>query len=76
MTFGENLFRAFQGELGWIFFIVMICLLILFASKKEWTRAFGCLAACIILSVVIFDPEKIKDLGIKIWEIAFQGKSK
>lgn len=71
MSFGQNLYNAFAGELGWIFFIIMIILTIVFSAKKEWTRAIGFLAGCLILSVVIFAPEKVKELGIKLWEIAF-----
>lgn len=71
MTPGKNLFEAFSGELGFLFFLVVIVVLIILAAKKEWTKAIGFLVGAMILSVVIFTPEKLKDLGLKLWTIVF-----
>ncbi|EJW14348.1 hypothetical protein M5X00_24275 [Paenibacillus alvei] len=69
----KNFYDLAATELGWGFYLVMIAVTIVFAVKKEWTRALSFLVGCLVLSVVVFTPEKWKELGIKLWGVLFPG---
>ncbi|OWA33038.1 hypothetical protein CDO73_26185 [Saccharibacillus sp. O23] len=71
MNFGEKIQESFSTQVGALFLVIIGAMAIYFLVKREFSRFVGFAVFALFVSVFVFVPDKIKDLGTKLWETIF-----
>ncbi|MFS0728377.1 hypothetical protein [Paenibacillus sp. 1P07SE] len=71
MNFGENLQNELSTQVGALFLLIIAALAIYFLAKREFSRFIGFFVFALFVSVFVFFPENIKDLGETLWSAIF-----
>ncbi|MBM7554573.1 hypothetical protein [Thalassobacillus pellis] len=73
MNFGDNLEGWLTAQLGSVLSVIIILVSIYFLTLRQFSRLIGFLIFAMIVSVVILQPEKLKNLGVDLWGKIFGG---
>ncbi|MEK5645950.1 hypothetical protein BK138_34465 [Paenibacillus rhizosphaerae] len=71
MNFGENLQSELSTQLGALFLLIIGVLAVFFLIKREFSKFIGFFVFALVVSVFVFVPDKIKDLGTAFWDKIF-----
>lgn len=72
MNFGTNLQNELSTQIGALFLLCIGGLAVYFLVKREFSRFIGFFVFALIVSVFVFAPDKIKDLGTSFWDAIFK----
>ncbi|MBB2483482.1 hypothetical protein H5P36_25410 [Bacillus sp. APMAM] len=73
MNFGENIQEWFSTQIGALFLVIIGAVAIYFLVRREFSKFVGFGVFALIVSVFVFTPDVIKDLGSKMWSTVFGG---
>lgn len=73
MNFGENIQEWFSTQIGALFLVIIGAVAIYFLVRREFSKFVGFRVFALIVSVFVFTPDVIKDLGSKMWSTVFGG---
>ncbi|MGG2134621.1 hypothetical protein AB1284_25450 [Bacillus sp. S2(2024)] len=72
INFGQNIKNWLVGQLGPIFLVVFIIGVIFLAVKRQMAGLISWIFIGALLSVFVFTPDIIKDLGTKLYNLVFK----
>ncbi|MEY8351444.1 hypothetical protein [Bacillus cereus] len=72
VNFGQNIKEWLVAQLGPIFLVVFIIGVIFLAVKRQMAGLIGWIFVAAILSVFVFTPDIIKELGGKLYSLIFK----
>lgn len=71
MNFGENILNWLQGQLGPILLVVIIVGALMMGFKRQFTALIGFVVFMGILGVIVYTPQSVVDIGIKLFNVVF-----
>ncbi|MEC0259326.1 hypothetical protein [Paenibacillus lautus] len=71
MNFGENLQSELSTQLGALFLLIIGGLAVFFLIKREFSKFIGFFVFALLVSVFVFVPDKVKELGTAFWDKIF-----
>lgn len=71
MNFGENILNWLQGQLGPILLVVIIVGALMMGFKRQFTALIGFVVFMGILGVIVYTPQAVVDIGIKLFNVVF-----
>jgi len=72
-NYGQNVFEWGKNQLWYIALLAIIIFAIKFFAKKMWVQLGGLVVLGSIVLVIVDGPEKLKSLGLTLWNIVIGG---
>lgn len=65
MNFGDSAYQLLGGQFGKLFLLGLVIFAVIMLFQRQFSKMIGFAIAALILSVFVFDPTTITDLGVR-----------
>jgi hypothetical protein len=70
---GTKFQEMVQSEVGPLFMALVALIAVLFIIKRQFTKLIGFMVFAMLVAVLVYQPMKVKDMGLSLFDKLFSG---